>query len=109
VTTPRRLPAGASRAGGAGGLGAGLRWTGRPAVGRRTMVARKVIESHCGSTQRLLKHFSNSVMLSPVALTIEHTHFIAKCTITMTLSNHMASFRARSHVMKADQIMRSLT
>ena len=109
MTTPRRLPAGASRAGGAGGLGAGLRWTGRTAVGGRTMVARKVLESHCGLTQRLLKLFSNSAVLSPVALTIKHAHVLAKCTMTMTLSNHMASFRARSHVTKADQIMRSLT
>ena len=109
VTTPRSLPAGASRAGGAGGLGAGWRWTGRTAVGDCTMVARKVFESYCGSTQRVLTYFSNSVVLSQVALTIEHTQLIAKCTMTTTLSNHMASFRVSSHVTKADQIMRSLT
>ena len=73
------------------------------------MVARKVFERYCGSTQRLLKCFSNSVVLSPVALTIEHIHLITKCTLTTTLSNHMASFRERSHVTKADQIKRSLT
>jgi len=75
----------------------------------RTMVARKVFESYCGSTQRLLKYFLNSVVLSPVALKIEHTHVIAKCTMTTTQSNPMASFRASSHVTKADQIMRSIT
>ena len=42
-------------------------------------LARKVFESHCGSTQRLLTYFSNSVVRSQVALTIEHTHLIAKC------------------------------
>jgi len=109
VTTHRWLLAGASRAGGAGGLGAGLRWTGRPAVRGRTMVARKCFASYCDSTQCVLKSFLKSVLLSPVALKIEHTHLIAKCTMKTTQSNHMASFKASSHVTKADQIMRSLT
>jgi len=65
-------------------------WTGRPAVGGRTTVAREVFQKDCVSTQRLLKYFSNSVLLSPVALTVEHTHLIAKYIMTMTLSNHMA-------------------
>jgi len=77
--------------------------------GGRTMVAPKRFARYGGSTQRLLKSFLNSVLLSPGALKIEHTHVIAKCTMTTTQSNHMASFRAISHVTKADQIVRSLT
>jgi len=75
----------------------------------RSIVARNVFESYCGSTQRSLKYFFSSVALSPVAAKIEHTRIIAKCTMTTTKSNHMASFRASFQVTKADQIMRYLT
>ena len=76
--------------------------------GGRTMVAHTTFERYCGWTQRFLISFLISVLLSPLALKIKHTHVIAKRARTTTQSNHMTSFRASSHVTKTEQFMRSL-